>query len=65
MQEKCLERLEKLFPDQNVRKSGDAILFNSLSVGLKDLNTLSLVEGMYKDITIKRSGKGVVIIIKF
>lgn len=34
-------------------------------ITMQDLNTLSLIEGMYKDIVIKRSGLGLVLILSF
>ena len=64
MQEKCKKIIEELF-QLKVRENKNEFRFN-----IKELNTdtfgfFSYVEGMYKEIYIKRSGLGLVIIFKF
>lgn len=65
MQEKCKLILEEQFPNLIIRESDDNLKFNKSELTGDDLNKLSHVEGMYKDILIKRSGVGVVVIMTF
>jgi hypothetical protein len=65
LQEKCKSRLQTLIPEVTVRTSGDALLFNVAVLTASHINYLSYVDGMYKDINVKRSGKGVVVILSF
>lgn len=69
MQEKCKKQLELLFPVCIIRygvgEFKNQLRFNKSSIENEDFENLKQVEGMYKDISIKRSGTGLVIIIKF
>tara|TARA_B110000285_G_C15076698_1_gene591168 strand:+ start:217 stop:438 length:222 start_codon:yes stop_codon:yes gene_type:complete len=65
LQSKCKKRLEALMPDSVFRVSNNALLTNVSEVTREHLEYLSIVDGMYSDINIKRSGKGVVILLIF
>ena len=66
LQEKVLRVLKKHFgTSATVRNQEDTIKVNSLILIDSDLEALKNIEGMYNDISIKRSGSGVVIILKF
>lgn len=65
MQEKCKTILIEKFPDANIRTKENQLLFNRADINAEDLDKLSYIQGMYKELRIKRSGTGIVIIITF
>lgn len=65
MQNKCKKLLQELFPEDTIRVIDKSILFNKPQLTDHDLEQLKSVEGMYKDRCIKRSGTGLVVILKF
>jgi len=66
LQEYSLRVLKKHFGSSaTVRNQENVIKVNSLLLVDNDLEALKGIEGMYKNIEIKRSGSGVVIILNF
>ncbi len=66
LQEKVLVKLKKHFgTSATIRNQENVIKVNSLLLVDNDLEALKSIKGMYKDIEIRRSGSGVVIILNF
>lgn len=65
MQDKVWGILQELFPKEAVRKRAQLILIECKEITLNDLDKMSKVEGMYKDLVIKRSVTGIVIVLMF
>jgi hypothetical protein len=65
MKQKTLKKLQELYPNQVFREGDFTIRWNVNSLCLDDLDKLSMVEGMYTDLLVKRSGTGIVIILNF
>ena len=65
MQSKCKDLLEMAFPSAKIKSKKGELRFNVEMLNSESLNSLSIIEGMSKDLYIKRSGTGIVIILIF
>lgn len=66
LQEKVLKMLKKFYREgASIRNQPDCIKVNAFVLVDKDLEFFKEIEGMYKDILIKRSGLGLVVILNF
>lgn len=65
MKQKTLKKLQELYPEQVFREGDFTIRWNVNSLRSDDLDKLSMVEGMYTDLLVKRSGTGIVVILNF
>ena len=66
LQDQVLGKLKKFYKTSaTIRNQDKTIKINSLILVDRDLEFYKEIEGMYKDITVKRSGVGVVVILKF
>jgi hypothetical protein len=66
LQEKALRMIKKFFLEgASVRNQEDCIKINVFVLVDRDLEFFKELEGMYRDIMIKRSGRGLVVILNF
>jgi hypothetical protein len=66
LQEKVLQKVKKFYLDgASIYSKTNCIKINAFVLIDKDLEFFKELEGMYTDITIKRSGNGLVIILNF
>jgi len=66
LQEKVLNKVKKFFLEgASIRNQENCIKINVFVLVDKDLEFFKEIEGMYRDILIKRSGKGLVVILNF
>jgi len=66
LQEKALQKVKKFFLEgASIRNQENCIKINVFVLVDKDLEFFKEIEGMYRDILIKRSGKGLVVILNF
>jgi len=65
MKQKTLKKLQELYPEQVFREGDFTIRWNVNSLRSDDLDKLSMIEGMYTDLLVKRSGTGIVVILNF
>jgi hypothetical protein len=66
LQEKVLQKVKKFYlQGASIRNQENCIKINAFVLVDKDLEFFKEIEGMYNSIMIKRSGNGVVVILKF
>ena len=66
LQEKVLRKLKKFFLEgASIRNQTNCIKINAFVLVDADIEFFKELEGMYRDIMIKRSGKGLVVILNF
>jgi len=66
LQEKALRKIKKFFLEgASIRNQENCIKINVFVLVDKDLEFFKEIEGMYRDILIKRSGTGLVVILNF
>lgn len=66
LQEKVLQKVKKFYLEgASIRNQLNCIKINAYVLVDKDLEFFKSIEGMYSNIEIKRSGKGLVIILNF
>lgn len=66
LQEKVLQKVKKFYLEgASIRNQTNCIKINAFVLVDADIEFFKEIEGMYSNIEIKRSGKGLVVILKF
>ncbi|RUP42178.1 MAG: hypothetical protein EKK63_02455 [Acinetobacter sp.] len=66
LQEKALQKIKKFYlQGASIRNQEKCIKINAFVLVDRDLEFFKEIEGMYTSIEIKRSGKGLAVILKF